>query len=406
MNYSLQYIRIELKRAAHALMSGMVTLIIISVITLGSAAALYTLLQSLGISEPVKIAVSTPGEGNMAKLAIRLLQGMDSIKVICEFELTDEQDAREGVYSGKYEAAIVLPENFYEGVNTGENPPALILIPEDMSGSLKNFGDLLEASVSLVDTVEGGIYAVSDAYYVYGMTVSKTDMENYLTNISFDTLLNRIKFFDEELESSLDVDNLITYAVVSACLLILMVTCTGFGYLYSKRSRTVEYLLKRNGISAVKKGFVRLFVMMLQLFVVYIFFMLVIFTASKVMLSSDKEVLVLAGRSLLDALDVLKSVSHVLPVLLSLCGFTHFIYSLLGSREDTGLILLIVFMIMLIVGGCIVPSVFLPDSIENLGAYMPAALWRNDIFSGGSAREIIMGVLFFAGGEGLTCLYT
>lgn len=387
-------------------MSGMVTLIIISVITLGSAAALYTLLQSLGISEPVKIAVSTPGEGNMARLAIRLLQGMDSIKVICEFELTDEQDAREGVYSGKYEAAIVLPENFYEGVNTGENPPALILIPEDMSGGLKNFGDLLEASVSLVDTVEGGIYAVSDAYYVYGMTVSKTDMENYLTNISFDTLLNRIKFFDEELESSLDVDNLITYAVVSACLLILMVTCTGFGYLYSKRSRTVEYLLKRNGISAVKKGFVRLFVMMLQLFVVYIFFMLVIYTASKVMLSSDKEVLVLAGRSLLDALDVLKSVSHVLPVLLSLCGFTHFIYSLLGSREDTGLILLIVFMIMLIVGGCIVPSVFLPDSIENLGAYMPAALWRNDIFSGGSAREIIMGVLFFAGGEGLTCLYT
>ena len=387
-------------------MSGMVTLIIISVITLGSAAALYTLLQSLGISEPVKIAVSTPGEGNMARLAIRLLQGMDSIKVICEFELTDEQDAREGVYSGKYEAAIVLPENFYEGVNTGENPPALILIPEDMSGGLKNFGDLLEASVSLVDTVEGGIYAVSDAYYVYGMTVSKTDMENYLTNISFDTLLNRIRFFDEELESSLDVDNLITYAVVSACLLILMVTCTGFGYLYSKRSRTVEYLLKRNGISAVKKGFVRLFVMMLQLFVVYIFFMLVIFTASKVMLSSDKEVLVLAGRSLLDALDVLKSVSHVLPVLLSLCGFTHFIYSLLGSREDTGLILLIVFMIMLIVGGCIVPSVFLPDSIENLGAYMPAALWRNDIFSGGSAREIIMGVLFFTGGEGLTCLYT
>ena len=190
MNYSLQYIRIELKRAAHALMSGMVTLIIISVITLGSAAALYTLLQSLGISEPVKIAVSTPGEGNMAKLAIRLLKGMDSIKVVCEFELADEEDAREGVYNGKYGAAIILPENFYEGVNTGVNPPALILIPEEMTDGLKSFGDLLEASVSLVDTVEGGIYAVSDAYYTYGMYVSKTDMENYLTNLSFDTLLN------------------------------------------------------------------------------------------------------------------------------------------------------------------------------------------------------------------------
>jgi hypothetical protein len=63
-------------------------------------------------------------------------------------------------------------------------------------------------------------------------------------------------------------------------------------------------------------------------------------------------------------------------------------------------------MIMLIVGGGIVPSVFLPDSIESFGAYLPAALWRNDIFSGGLARELIMGSLFFAGGEGITCLYT
>ncbi len=406
MNYSLQYIRIELKRAAHALMSGMVTLIIISAITLGSAAALYTLLQSLGISEPVKIAVATPGDGSMSKMALRLLQGMDSIKVVCEFELTDEEEAREGVYTGKYGAAIVLPENFYEGVNTGVNPPALILVPEDMTGSLKNFGDLLEASVSLVDTVEGGIYAVTDAYYVYGMTVSKTDMENYLTNISFDTLLNRTKFFDEELETSLDVDNLISYAVVSACLLILMVTCTGFAYLYSKRTRAVEYLLKRNGIGPVKKGFVRLFAMMLQLMVIYLFFTLIVYIASRFMVASDNEAIVLTGKSLKDALDVLTSFGNIIPVLLAMCGFTHFVYSLLGSREDSGLILLIVFMIMLIVGGCIVPSVFLPDSIESLGAYLPAALWRNDIFTGGLARELIMGVLFFAGGEAVTCLYT
>ncbi len=406
MNYSLQYIRIELKRAAHALVSGMVTLIIISVITLGSAAALYTLLQSLGISEPVKIAVATPGDGSMSKMALRLLQGMDSIKVICEFELTDEEEAREGVYTGKYGAAIVLPENFYEGVNTGANPPALILVPEDMTGSLKNFGDLLEASVSLVDTVEGGIYAVSEAYYVYGMTVSKTDMENYLTNISFDTLLNRTKLFDEELETSLDVDDLISYVVVSACLLILMVTCTGFGYLYSKRTRSVEYLLKRNGIGPVKKGFVRLFAMMLQLTVIYLVFTLAVYIASCFMTASGNEAIVLAGKSLKDALDVLKSFENVLPVLLAMCGFTHLVYSLLGSREDSGLILLIVFMIMLIVGGCIVPSVFLPDTIETLGVYLPAALWRNDIFTGSLARELIMGGLFFAGGEAVTCLYT
>ena len=82
MNYSLQYIRIEFKRAIHALLSGMVTLIIITAITVGSAAALYTLLQSLGVSEPVKVAVSVPGDGSMSKMAIRFLEGMDSISAV------------------------------------------------------------------------------------------------------------------------------------------------------------------------------------------------------------------------------------------------------------------------------------------------------------------------------------
>ena len=154
MNYSLQYIRIEFKRAVRAFLSGLATLIIISAITVGSAAALYALLQSLGVSEPVKVAVSVPGDGSMSRMAIRFLEGMDSIKAVCEFELTDEADAREGVYEGLYGAAIVLPENFYEGVNTGINPPALIIIPSDMSDDVKSFGELLETAASLVDTVE------------------------------------------------------------------------------------------------------------------------------------------------------------------------------------------------------------------------------------------------------------
>ena len=166
MNYSLQYIRIEFKRAVRAFLSGLATLIIISAITVGSAAALYTLLQSLGISEPVKVAVSVPGDGSMSKMAIRLLEGMDSIKAVCEFELTDEADAREGMYDGRFGAAIVLPENFYEGVNYGINPPALILIPSDITPGVRNFGELLETATSLVDTVEGGIYAVTDAGFV------------------------------------------------------------------------------------------------------------------------------------------------------------------------------------------------------------------------------------------------
>ena len=234
MNYSLQYIRIEFKRAIHALLSGMVTLLIISAITVGSAAALYTLLQSLGVSEPVMIAVSVDGEDSMSSMALRIAEGMDSVSAVCEFELADEEEAREGVLSGKYASAIILPANFYDEVNNGINPPALLLIPSDMSQGAKDFTELIGSAASLVDTVEGGIYAVTDAGFIYGMNVSRHDMEMYLTDIAFDTLLKRTKIFEESFETSLDADALISYYAVSACLLIVLVSCTGFGYLYSK----------------------------------------------------------------------------------------------------------------------------------------------------------------------------
>ena len=188
--------------------------------------------------------------------------------------------------------------------------------------------------------------------------------------------------------------------------MIVMITCTGFGYLYSKRSKSVEHSLRRIGLGPVQTGFVKLLVEMCQLVLIFTIYLLVLKLFSHILISRESEALILSGGSVLEACEILSGFKNVIPVLFCICGFSHFIYCLFRGREDSGLILLIIFMIMLVLGGCIVPSVFLPDSIESLGAYLPAALWRNDIFTGGLARELIMGVLFFAGGEAVTCLYT
>jgi hypothetical protein len=61
---------------------------------------------------------------------------------------------------------------------------------------------------------------------------------------------------------------------------------------------------------------------------------------------------------------------------------------------------------MLVLGGRIVPSVFLPDTAVSVGRFMPAALWRDDIFNGGIVRELITGAVLFAVGEVLSWLNT
>jgi len=406
MNYSLQYMRIEIKRAARAFMSGLISLIIISLITIGSAAALFVLLQSLGVSEPIKVAIASEDEEAVPQMALRLMEGMDSVKSVCEFEMTDVSTARNGVSDGTYGAAVLLPYDFYNDVNTGINTPAVVLIPEDMTGGIRNFGELIETGVSFIDTVEGGIYAVTDAYLVYDVKVSRTDMENYLTSLSFDILLKRTKIFNEEFDSSFDTGGLISYYMVCALLLIILFSCTGFGYLYSRRSSAVEYNFRRVGLGPVKTGFVKFFIMFVQLSAVSFLYCLAVAVMRNIFLKSENELLSGLGMQLDNASGTLGNVLYILPVILCICGFAHMFFSLLKGREDAGLLLLIVFIVMLVLGGCVVPQVFLPDVAAKAGNYLPAAMWRNDIFAGGVLREIMLGILFFGTGEVLSWAYT
>ena len=135
-------------------------------------------------------------------------------------------------------------------------------------------------------------------------------------------------------------------------------------------------------------------------------FIVIIHVLSVILSKNEDEFLQLTASSLMEARDILVSPAGILPVLFCICGFAHLVYSLLKGRDDSGLILLIVFMIMLILGGCIVPSVFLPKEAVMIGEHLPAYFWREDIFSGGALRELVMGVVLFTGGEVLSWVRT
>mgnify|MGYP002852450786 CR=1 FL=1 len=405
MNYFLQYTRIEFKRAAMAFVSGLASLIIISTIVIGSAVALFALLQSLSVSNPISVAIASDDD-SLPDFALRLARSMDSVKAVCEFELTDSESARKGLTEGKYGAAILLPGDFYNDVNTGINTPATMLVPKNMTGGIRNFGELLETGVSFIDTVEGGIYAVTDAGLIYGMKVSRQDMENYLTDIAFDTILKRTGIFSEEFDSTFDTAGLISYYVVCAFLLIILFSCTGFGYLYSKRSQSVEYNFKRIGLGHFKTGVVKFIIIFLQLSLLSALYILLLKLMLNIVSVTENDMIRGFAPQLESALISLNNIFYILPVLFSICGFVHFIFCLSHGREDAGLLLLILFVIMLIVGGCIVPSIFLPEQVRSFGTHFPVSMWRNGLFNGDVFKEMISGVVYYILGEVCVWAYT
>ena len=47
------------------------------------------------------------------------LTGMESVRNICRFEYMEEKQVRTAVWEGKAQAAVILPEDFYQDIYEG-----------------------------------------------------------------------------------------------------------------------------------------------------------------------------------------------------------------------------------------------------------------------------------------------
>jgi len=94
------------------------------------------------------------------KLITKVVSAMESVASICEFVYVGEEEAKELLAADELQAAIILPENFYEDVDSGYNTPVTVYVSENASLNQKVFQELLTDGVSLLRTSEAGVYSM------------------------------------------------------------------------------------------------------------------------------------------------------------------------------------------------------------------------------------------------------
>jgi hypothetical protein len=396
-NYLLQYIRIEYKRMlasfAHMLLSIMIMAIIIGI---GMTGAFYVM-SHLTDYEKVTVAMVLPSseEAGTLKALSSLIQMQESVSDIADFTYLSMDEASKGIRDGSVQAAIILGDTFINDIMTGINTPAIVLLPEDTKLNTQVFHEEVRDGISLIRTGESGIYAVTDAWiHGYSMVISRSDMENLLTDLFTRNALDRNSVITDTSVSAFGEDTIMQYYIASGFAVILLFAGLLFGNLYSGNDLVVRKKIRVNGIGVVLSGFVRILVMATFLLFISIIMICMIMIYSGV---TGAVTDFYFERALIPGLLILS---------FSLAGFFHFIYSLSDIEAQNAMILILMAIFMAFSSGCIFPMAFLPDVFQKIGGIMPMRLWRTGVslilFSYPDIKVILSllgtGLLFAAGG--------
>ncbi len=396
-SYLLQYIRIEYKRMlssfGHMLFSILLMALIIGIGTAG----IGFVMTHLTDYEKATVAMVLPGgdEGSTLKSLSSLIEMQDSVSDIANFTYLSEDEARAGIKDGSIQAAIILGDTFINDVMTGINTPAIVLLPSDTELNTDVFHEEVRNGVSLIRTGEAGIYAATDTWINgYSMVISRSDMENLLTDLFTRNALDRNSVIRDSLVSAFGEESILQYYIASGFALILLFFGLIFGNMYAGNDITVRKKLRINGIGPVIAGMIRLLVMTTIVFAISICMICILVIYTKT-----------AG-----SFAALYFEASMIPGLLllsfSLGGFFHFIYSLSDIEAQNAMILILVAILMAFSSGCIFPMAFLPDIFQKIGNFMPLRIWRTGLsqilFSypdpANSMLLFVIGLIFGTGG--------
>lgn len=358
-----RYFILEYKNCLKAIVKSAIGMFLVLVLLVLGIIAVSVGIQQEQILPKLKVAMVVSQDERMLDMAVKFVASMDSVESICEFCYMEETEAREGLETGELQAVIILPVNFYEDIDNGLNTPAEVLISNKNGVNSAVFGELLTAGVSYLQTAEAGVYATLDVARAESAQMKTSKIGNYLAEYYMRTLFDRMNIYEEKVVSPLGTMEYSQYIVVTVLLLILLVSGSNFSVLYQEKEKIIEQKLKSSGMNCIICTFVKVLIMTMCLWGLWVLSYLVMCIVSATL---EMELLWWDTAVLLSAY----------LVCMSIAAFFHLIYELSGKAANGALLLLFINIGMVLCSGIIVPSVYLGKAAA-LGEFLPVSLWSN-----------------------------
>ncbi len=270
------------------------------------------------------------------------------------FVKMNETEAMDALKSGTVCAALVFPQNMFEGILDSTNIPAKLYLPGGDSFPSLLIGKFAEAGALTLGSAQAGIYASSELYYEYNLKEHLSDIFYDINTENLKYALSREAAFSVKSVTATGELSFLEYYGCTLFVCLLLFFGSGMGsFLGTPAPKTFSEQLRRNGMGALS--------MELSLFLpLFLFYLVFTFLLGGI-----------ATKLLLDF--TLNGSTALLLLTTALCFsvFTQLIYSFAKNAGRGLLLLTFLGLLMILVAGGFLPYAFLPKNFSQISAVLP-----------------------------------
>ena len=376
---------VECKRTGKTLLKSIGSFCACLLLTAVLVAAFSAIMQNAQVFQKVNIGIAIPEGESISRLATQYISSMDSVRSVCDFYYLDEQESVEQLKQGTLQAVVVLPEGFYHDVQVGINPPAQIYFPKDAAQNTQVFEELVTAGVSFLQTAEAGVYAALDTASYYGVELQGAGLGDTIAYLFAHQMLKRDSVYSARMLSTMGNLSVAEYYYAAGLVILLMMCGIQFGFLYGKRSRSVEDKLKIRGVGSIRQSVVKILVMTEFLYVTGLLY----YFAGIGVAGWTKTYFVFYQGTTWYAL---------LLLCLGIAIYFHVLYELSGSSSQAAVFVFAVNVITISGAGVLIPEAYLGKEIAGISRFLPMKYWNvyaAGMLEGEISKDSVAGTVFF-----------
>lgn len=319
----------------------------------------------------VDIAVVAEDDNAVTQMAIGFVESMESVSEFCSFRQVSEEEGFALLEEGKVAALILLPEQLVEGIMNGQNPAVEIYFAKQAGLESMLFKELTDAGAGLLNVAQAQIYGAGDTAAAYDFTDKLSVMEMEIDSYNLAFALDRLALYETEQVSATGQMNTMQYFAASAVVLFLLLFGMALYPVMQPEPAVFRRQLARQGVGLWWQDFCQWLCGLLSVGLMSILCLAVSRIAAAWSGDSGKKI-ELFGRG--------QRAGHMAGIaFLILLGIVlistlvYLVYSLAGSRVSGILLLFMISIIMIYLSGGLVPSMFLPETMQKIGDKLPTA---------------------------------
>lgn len=323
------------------------------------------------------IAITAP-EGDTTGETLSLWMGkLQDVKSYCSFLAMNPTEAEEALRQGEISAVLALPEDFIDGVLTGENPDVILTVSAErpLEALLANW--VGGSAADLLMTFQQGIYAVLDVYdHTQPTDINRDDVVFGINLRYINWALGRESCFRTEMVSATGSLPLNQHYKLSLAAYFLIALAPALSTIYDPKVLRAQRRLRCIGVGVE------------PCFAAAVFSGIVIFLPAALIVLFTAKL----------PLKMILIVAVLWAVMTSLWGCL--LCLLLPDSASRGMASFLLALLSLVLAGGLLPPTMLPSTMKAIGEYSLVSIMRN--LAAGENAATLLGLTGYFVGLNLT----